>query len=79
MTDEQILTEIQYRQQKIDDLLSLYNMPKKNINIWFNNGNELVSLTQISFPFNLSHELGILLLESIHFYETEISNLKNKL
>lgn len=79
MTDEQILTEIQYRQQKIDDLLSLYNMPKKNINIWFNNGNELVSLTQISFPFNLHHELGILLLESIHFYETEISNLKNKL
>ena len=79
MTDEQILTEIQYRQQKIDDLLSLYNMPKKNINIWFNNGNELVSLTQISFPFNLNHELGILLLESIHFYETEISNLKNKL
>ena len=79
MTDEQILTEIQYRQQKIDDLLNLYNMPKNHINIWYFAGEELISLTQSNFPFNLHHELGILILESIHFYETEISNLKNKL
>lgn len=79
MTDEEILIEIQYRQQKIEDLLTLYNMPKKNIQIWFNHQNELVSLSQISFPFNLQHELGILILESIHFYENEIYNLKNHL
>jgi len=78
MTDEQILSEIQYRQNKIDDLCDLYNMSKTNINIWFNNTNELVSLTQHSFPYNLQHELNILLLESIHFYEKEIEELKNK-
>ena len=79
MTDELILTEIQYRQQKIEDLLTLYNMSKKNIQIWFNHQNELISLSQSNFPFNLQHELGILILESIHFYETEITNLKNQL
>lgn len=79
MTNEQILTEIQFRQKKINDLTNIYNMRKSNINIWYNNGTELVSLTQITFPFNLTNELNMLLLESIMFYENEIHDLKNKL
>lgn len=79
MTDVMILTEIQWRQKKILDLTDLYNMRCSNINIWFNNGSELVSLTQHTFPFNLQNELKVLLLESIIFYENEIQDLKNKL
>lgn len=79
MTNEQILSEIQWRQKKIDDLTDIYNMPVSSVNIWFHNGNEFSLLTQHTFPFSLANELKMLILESIIYYENEIQTLKNQL
>lgn len=79
MTDEQILTEIQWRQTKIEGLYELYNSQMSNIQIWFNNENSLTSLGQNTFPFNLYNEVKMLILESIIYYENEIQTLKNQL
>lgn len=79
MTDEQIITEIQWRQTKIESLYQLYNKPMTNVQIWFNDGNSLNSLGQNTFPFNLGNEVRMLVLESIIFYENEIQSLKNQL
>ena len=78
MTDEQILIEIQVRQQKIEQLYKLYNKPISGVQIWYNDSDALISIGQETFPFNLANEVRMLILESVLFYENEIIELKNK-
>lgn len=78
MTDEQILIEIQVRQQKIEQLYKLYNKPISGVQIWYNDSDALISIGQETFPFNLANEIRMLILESVLFYENEIIELKNK-
>lgn len=78
MTDEQILTEIQIRQQKIEQLYKLYNKPITAVEIWYRDDITLISIGQNDFPFNLANEVRMLILESVLFYENEIQELKNK-
>jgi len=79
MTDEQILTEIQVRQQKIEQLYKLYNKPISSVNIWYHDGEAILSMGQETFPFNLANEIRMLILESVLFYENEIQEYKNRL
>jgi len=78
MTDEQILTEIQIRQQKIEQLYKLYNKPITGVQIWYNDSETTISIGQTTFPFNLANEVRMLILESVLYYENEIIELKNK-
>lgn len=78
MTDEQILIEIQVRQQKIEQLYKLYNKPITGVQIWYNDSDALISIGQETFPFNLANEVRMLILESVFFYENEIQEFKNK-
>lgn len=79
MTDEQILIEIQVRQQKIEQLYKMYNKPISGVEIWYRDNITLISLGQSAFPFNLANEVRMLILESVLFYENEIQEFKNKL